>query len=313
MKVVRVVAAAIVDETGRVLIAKRPEHVHQGGLWEFPGGKIEADETPCQALVRELQEELDIQPTAVAPLIQISHQYPDKAVHLDVQRVTTFVGEPRGCEGQPLRWLLITELKAEEFPAANRAIIDALQLPDRYLITGDWRDLEDFQRRLQTALDNGIRMVQLRLKVIPPDLKVQLINVAKELCGAVSAKLILNTGNIADGRYADGIHLSSEQLSSLTTEDLQACSNGLIGASCHNQAQIDQAAALGARYLSISPVVRTSSHPDTEPMGWKGFQTLAHYSCMPAYALGGMKLGDINQAVQQGGQGIAAISEFWPD
>jgi 8-oxo-dGTP diphosphatase len=113
-------------EKTAVLIARRPSHVHQGGLWEFPGGKVETGETVTHALARELLEELAIEAGAVAPALEIHHSYPGKTVLLDVWQVENFVGVPRGCEGQSLAWVLIDQLDNYAFPEANRAIIDYL-------------------------------------------------------------------------------------------------------------------------------------------------------------------------------------------
>lgn len=124
--VLHVAAAVIYNPQGRVLIARRPLNKHQGGLWEFPGGKVEADETARQALDRELFEELSIQVTAAQPLIQIPYEYPERHVLLDVFSVTAFKGEARGCEGQPLAWIDISELTHYPFPAANQPIIDCI-------------------------------------------------------------------------------------------------------------------------------------------------------------------------------------------
>jgi len=99
-----------------------------GGLWEFPGGKLDGDETVQTALVRELQEELGITPMAFESITQIRHDYPDKQVLLDVWRVTQFSGSPEGKEGQEIRWVPLTELDQYQFPAANEAIVQALML-----------------------------------------------------------------------------------------------------------------------------------------------------------------------------------------
>jgi len=137
MKRIHVVAAVIYGTPDQILIARRPDHLHQGGLWEFPGGKIEADESAYQGLVRELQEELDITVTAAAPFMQVSHDYSDKHVLLDIWQVTAFEGEARGVEGQECRWVMLSDLLAEhlsdagtdtayEFPEANKPILQKL-------------------------------------------------------------------------------------------------------------------------------------------------------------------------------------------
>ncbi len=127
MKKIEVVAAAIMSECGQhVFIAKRNVGAHQGGLWEFPGGKKEACESAQLALCRELEEEIAIKVIASQSLIKLSHDYGDKLVELDVYKVTEFSGVPMGAEGQETRWVQLNELNNFEFPAANQAIIQAL-------------------------------------------------------------------------------------------------------------------------------------------------------------------------------------------
>ena len=126
MKRVEVAAGVIYNPQGQILIAKRAANQHQGGFWEFPGGKIEAGESAQEALARELQEELAIRVSESEPLIRIEHEYSDKSVVLDVWCVTAFSGKARGVEGQPLEWVLPSDLKNYDFPAANEPIIEAV-------------------------------------------------------------------------------------------------------------------------------------------------------------------------------------------
>lgn len=127
MSRIHVVAAVILASDQRILIARRPDHLHQGGLWEFPGGKVERGETVAAALHRELLEELAIQVKSAAPFLEVQHDYSDKAVLLDVWWVKAFSGQPQGNEGQRLQWVTVAELTNYAFPAANQPIIDALQ------------------------------------------------------------------------------------------------------------------------------------------------------------------------------------------
>lgn len=125
-----VAVAVILNSRGEVLVARRALHQHQGGLLEFPGGKIEPGETTEQALVRELKEELglSVPVTGIGPAwLSISHHYPEKTVHLDIREVFEFEGEPRGQEGQPIHWMPISELATADFPEANAEIIEALK------------------------------------------------------------------------------------------------------------------------------------------------------------------------------------------
>jgi 8-oxo-dGTP diphosphatase len=121
------VAVGVIARGDNVFITLRANHAHQGGKWEFPGGKVEPGETVNHALSRELAEEVGIKVLTCQPLTIIEHDYGDKQVKLDVHRVTAFEGEPHGKEGQQFKWQAVNTLKAEDFPAANRAIISALQ------------------------------------------------------------------------------------------------------------------------------------------------------------------------------------------
>lgn len=127
MATVHVAVGVILDEQRNVLIARRADDAHQGGLWEFPGGKVECGEKLESALARELREELGILIGRTSPLLQVRHDYGDKAVLLDVHVVWDFEGEARGVERQPLRWVAASELAAFTFPAANEPIVGAVR------------------------------------------------------------------------------------------------------------------------------------------------------------------------------------------
>jgi 8-oxo-dGTP diphosphatase len=121
-----VVIGIIINANKECCIAKRPEHVHLGGLWEFPGGKVEADETAQAALVRELKEELGIIVQQAQAFTQFPYDYSDRQVFLDFWLVTEFKGEPKGREGQPVKWVALHELQNYEFPEANQPLINTL-------------------------------------------------------------------------------------------------------------------------------------------------------------------------------------------
>ena len=124
---IHVAVGVIVNEAKEILIALRPKQSHQGGLWEFPGGKVEDGETVEVALSRELNEELGLIVSSCRPLLTIHHEYADKRVVLDVCWVEEFVGVANGREGQPIRWVTAEELSEYRFPAANHDIIIAVQ------------------------------------------------------------------------------------------------------------------------------------------------------------------------------------------
>lgn len=123
-----VAVGVVINESGQVLVAKRLSHQHQGDCWEFPGGKIEADESESQALKRELFEEVGITVTHHEPWMVVEHDYHDKAVALIVHKITGFSGIPRGCEGQIVQWVPPEALLTLPFPMANQTIVNALQI-----------------------------------------------------------------------------------------------------------------------------------------------------------------------------------------
>ncbi|NQZ54773.1 MAG: 8-oxo-dGTP diphosphatase MutT [Piscirickettsiaceae bacterium] len=124
---VHVAVAVIVNAKQEVLLALRHAHQHQGNLWEFPGGKVDSNESVYDALLREIVEELDVVITSAQPLLEVTHKYNDKSVLLDVWLVDKFEGSPKGKEGQQLRWCPIVALNVADFPAANVPIITRLQ------------------------------------------------------------------------------------------------------------------------------------------------------------------------------------------
>ena len=121
------VAVGVVVREQQFFVCRRFSHQHQGGKWEFPGGKVESDETVPEALKRELKEEIGILTSACEPLLDINFSYPDKTVTLNVMLVTAFEGEAYGAEGQESQWLDFEQLQKLDFPAANVKIIEKLK------------------------------------------------------------------------------------------------------------------------------------------------------------------------------------------
>ncbi len=127
MSYAMVAVGILFNKEGKVLIAKRQPHQHLADCWEFPGGKVEQGESLDEALKREFQEELGILVQASSPWLEVQHDYGDKKVCLNVHKITSFSGEPRGCEGQEICWVDFNTLMYYPFPSANQPIIEALQ------------------------------------------------------------------------------------------------------------------------------------------------------------------------------------------
>lgn len=129
MGLLLVVAAALIDVDGRVLVTQRPEGKALAGLWEFPGGKVERGETPEAALIRELREELGVetQESCLAPLTFASHGYAHGHLLMPLYAIRRWAGAPQGREGQALRWVTVRDLAALPMPPADRPLIAHLR------------------------------------------------------------------------------------------------------------------------------------------------------------------------------------------
>lgn len=308
-KIIHVAAGVIRNAGGQILIAKRPDDTHQGGLWEFPGGKLEPGESVQAALVRELHEELGIHSTEMSPLIQIRHDYPDKSVLLDVWNVLTFEGEAHGKEGQPVKWVMPEALSSFQFPAANAPIVTAAQLPARLLITGDTTDIDTCLSGLARALDQGITLVQLRQKQWTPEQWFDYLPEVRALCEQAGAQLLLNAPPKGLVSAANGLHLTSAELRNQSR--FTRYPGQWLSAACHNQEEVRLAESLGVDFVTLSPVQFTKTHPEAPVLGWETFESWVKDAKLPVYALGGLGDPDVQKSILRGGQGVAAISAWW--
>lgn len=308
---VHVVAAVLRNRDGEVLLARRPEHAHQGGLWEFPGGKVEEGEAVEAALRRELAEELGVACGSACPLITVSHRYSDKHVWLDVWEVTDWTGTPAGREGQPLRWVRPDAFHEIAMPAADVPVITALSLPSTYLVTPEPdRPLASFLCQLRGSLADGAAMMQLRAKSLS---ERDYLALAREVIGCAAAsrcRVLINADpDMVERLGADGVHLDSQRLHELGTRPLPR--SKLVAVSCHNADDLRQARCIEADFAVLGPVKTTATHPDRVPLGWERFSSMAVAAGLPVYAIGGMARSDVPISRRAGGQGIAAIRSLW--
>lgn len=300
------------QQSSQVFIAKRSADQHQGDLWEFPGGKIEAGEEPVLALKRELNEELGIQidTETVRPLIQIQHEYKDKTVLLDVYRIENFSGEPYGKENQAVQWVDIQQLQQYSFPEANKPILDAIRLPAKILITGFFNHFDDYCEKLNIALEKGIAFVQIRAPWLVLEDYIDLCQKTLSLYGKRPVTFIANCHSENFSLSScHGLHLSSNRLHQLNTRPI--ASDSWLSAACHSYKDIQQAEKIGVDFIHLSPVKSTETHPEYPALGWEQFSHWVKSAKIPVFALGGMSDSDIDQAIDCGGQGIAAIGHYW--
>ncbi len=308
-----VVAAALRRATGEVLLSYRAARQAQGDCWEFPGGKVHQGEAPLVALARELKEELDIEiaQESVSPLIDIPHDYPERAVRLQVWEVTHWRGEPRGMEQQPIEWVAPAALRTRRFPAANLPIITALQLPRTLLITPDPIANQAFVEELERCLQDGERLVQLRANDATTHALKPLARAAQALCHRYGARLMINGSiELMHEFGASGLHLKSVQLASCHARPIGA--DRLLSVACHSPDELARAYAIGADFALLSPIAATASHPTAVPLGWDAAAAWVRDAKLPVYALGGQSRETLADAIAHGCQGIAAISGLWP-
>jgi len=309
---IHVVAGVLSDSRGHVLLTQRSQGKHLPGMWEFPGGKCEAGETPADALRRELREELGIEAGTLERLIAVPWHYREKSICLDVYRVLDYTGQAHGRESQALRWVSIDEMAQVDMPAADLPVIAALRLPRRCIITPEpVGDTALFLRQVAVAFESADKFVQLRSKrLADADLR-SLAILARDAARNAGATMLLN-GHLEMVRELDldGIHLPAADLLRCTSRPLAA--NRWVGASCHDERELAHAAAIGADYVSLGPLRPTASHPAAPVLGWPRFSELCASTPLPVYALGGLAMSDLPQAIAAGAQGIAGISNFWP-
>lgn len=310
-KVIQVSVGCLIKDH-QVLIGQRLARQSHAGEWEFPGGKIEAGETPIEALKREFVEETGLSTKNWRPLINYPWDHGTIQVQLHVFVTEDFAGELQAHEGHEFEWCPIHELKERAMLVANKGIVSALQLPDRYMISGNFHGTDDALNRIKSALVDGIKLVQLRAKTLEKSEFIALAQQALPLCHGHGAKLILNAKPdwLSDLPEADGLQLASTAIMSLTKRPIPA--DKWLGVSTHNPAEIAKALELGADFILISPVKETTSHPGEPGLGWENFSLLAESIPVPVFALGGLNDRDRETSKNHGAQGIAAISGYWP-
>ncbi|WP_380004960.1 Nudix family hydrolase [Dyella halodurans] len=308
-----VMAGVLLDARGHVLLAQRPPGKHLAGLWEFPGGKLDADETAVAGLVRELREELGIEAEVGEPLIRVPWRYGDRSLLLDARVVRSWQGEPMSLDGQALQWRDPAAVDLAMLSPADRPILRALQLPARYPITPADVSVEAFEAwrlLLLEAIEHGLRLVLLRFPLWAPEQVRELAAAVLPVARERGAQLLLSgdvAGALALG-HGVGVQLKALQLTSLHERPLPW--EQLVGASCHDQTELARASAW-ADFATLSPVSSTATHPAATPLGWPVFQSMVEAAAVPVYALGGMTAADAEVARRAGGQGVAGIRGFW--
>ena len=305
-----VVAAVLFQADGSYLLAQRPEGKAYAGYWEFPGGKVEPGESLEQAIGREIREELGLEISAAYPWLTRTHVYEHAAVRLHFMRAREWRGEPRGLDGQRFAFQFPGQETVAPMLPANGPIRKALGLPPVYGVTdASAPGIEVFMDRLEAALTNGLRLVQVRDKAMPQAQRKAFARAVVGRCRAHGARVLINgDADLAVRAGADGVHLTSTHLMQAQSRPLGA----LVGASVHTRAELDHAAAIGCDFAVLGPVQPTATHPDAAPLGWGGFSAIARDTAIPVYGIGGLGAADVYPAAwQAGAHGVALLRHAW--
>ncbi len=307
--VTEVVAAVLTQPDGRVLLAQRPAGKAYAGYWEFPGGKVEAGEALAAALARELAEELGIAIGAPCRWITRVFSYPHATVRLNFFRVFEWQGEPHPHEGQTFAWQRPEAVAVTPLLPANFPVLKALTLPPLLGIThAEALGVDVFLQRLDAALAAGLRLIQVRDKSLPEAERRGLARETVRRAHAYGARVLVNgSEDLAHAVGADGVHLDASAIAALDARP--ACA--WVGASCHDATELARAAALGADFALLSPVLPTLTHPGAPTLGWDRFAALAAASPIPVYGLGGLARDDVVLAQTHGAHGVALLRGAW--
>jgi 8-oxo-dGTP diphosphatase len=298
-----------------ILISKRKADVLEGGLWEFPGGKIEDGETSLDALARELTEEVGVLPSVAVPTFGYIYAHKQYDLKIFVYDVLKWSGNVYPREGQEILWVKDYELKNYGMPTANKPIKIAAILPHYSLVTAPFLgDDEAYLKKIELCLMGGVRLIQFRPQTSD---KVLLEEIAKKmsiLCKKFHALVMLNVAMLADQfhelvQYFDGVHFPSKELLRLSKRPVP--SSILTSASCHNQKELLKAQDVGLDFVYLSPVLPPISHLAFDHLGWNRSADLARGAGLPVYGLGGMRASDVSTACGIGLHGISMVSEFW--
>jgi 8-oxo-dGTP diphosphatase len=308
-RVLRVAAAVLVRGDGRVLLAQRLPGTPYPGYWEFPGGKLEAGESPRGALERELDEELGITVTRAVPWLVQRYVYPHADVELNFFRVFGWSGDPVGRDGQAVAWQTPGAIDVAPLLPANAVVLRSLELPPVYAISmAEDLGVGPFLGRAKVAIDGGVRLIQLREKSFPEEKLARLAADLLSLGRASGARILLNgDADVAHRLGCAGVHWTSARLMATESRPLDM----LCAASCHDRAELARAVELGVDFVVLGPVLPTPSHATSQPLGWTRFEELARGMPLPVYALGGLVRADLDRAMDHGAHGVALRRGAW--
>jgi 8-oxo-dGTP diphosphatase len=298
------VAAAVIEKPdGTFLLAQRPAGKPYPGYWEFPGGKIEEGEDARAALTRELREELGIEVRESSPWITRVYAYTHATVRLHFFRVTAWDGEPQRLEDQDIKWQRIESPDVAPMLPANAPVLAALALPPVMIVSNcAGLGVDAWIQKLADLAIGEKLLVQVREKECNFQQVQHILSRALARAEPFGARIVVNSdcGSFAQ---CNGVHLTSKALMAASVRPERA----LVGASCHDERELDHAEKIGVDYVVVGPVKATASHPGATPLGWPRFAELARHRPMPVFAIGGLTRADLKEARSHGAHGVALL------
>lgn len=304
--------AVVFNTNGQVLWACRPEGKPYAGYWEFPGGKVEPDETVWRALVRELKEELDITALEGGPWFRIEHDYEHANVRLHLYRVWRFDGIPKSLEQQSFTWASLDSSELSPILPATEPLLPKLAQPTVMALSNYEAGFQACANRLEQALKAAELplYVQFREKQIKGDALIHAFEHCYGLCQKTGQAMLLNSDTWLNLRqHLDALpcplHLTQAHLLDGQFQDLQC-----VGASVHDSESLQMAFDRGLSYAVLGAVMQTASHPGQQGMGWSKFLEVVQGARLPVFAIGGLGLDDMHQAQSHGAHGMAMLSKF---
>ena len=289
------VAIALLFHQNKVLVGWREAKQHQGNKHEFPGGKVEAGETPVDACRREVFEEVGVGIQHWHAFDIICHEYDDVIVNLHIFQAAVPAALLKDIQ-VPWTWFSRPQLLELNFPQANRAIVQRLVWQQAIKVSEDLKHLANLPKQ---------KLLYWRVE---PNAacKVELSEYCIEQLGQVIINLELwKQLNTIQQHAIAAIHLKQSQLMQLQKGDLKVGQRYI--AACHDIVSAQHAQQIGCEAILLSPVLVTTTHHDATPLGWEKFQQIAEFVDIPVFALGGLTQHDFATAEQHHAYGIAGV------
>lgn len=300
-KITKVAAGILINSKNEVLISQRLTSQPWPGYWEFPGGKVEGNESIDQCLSRELLEEISINPLSYSEWITREFFQDNRVIKITFFKITRWTGEIQKKEVNDYRWINVENINSwpKKILPKNIYVLKSLALPPYYLITNFFED----EKSIKKTINSKDIWIQYREPLLSIDKLYYFYEFLKKKC---ASKILINSRH-KDLIKNNGIHYTSTDLNNVKKLD----KNIVNGASVHSLDELKLANKLGFDFVVLSQIKKTLSHPEREGIGWRKFREIANHSDVPVYALGGLNMSDLADAQKNGAVGISSQREGW--